>query len=81
MNLKKLQQKNREKYTNEEGLVTIGKYDHEALDQLTLSTVQAVCDEILSLAPGFENQKTGEVTYDVGVQEWRERIINKVRGD
>ena len=35
---------------------------------------EEVVEQILSLAPGFENTKTGEVTYDVGVMEWQARI-------
>jgi len=44
----------------------------------TLQAERQRCDEmvekILSLAPGFKNTKTGEVTYDVGVMEWQARI-------
>jgi hypothetical protein len=34
----------------------------------------AMVAELLALAPGFQNTITGEVIYDVGVQEYMARI-------
>jgi hypothetical protein len=52
-----------------------GKFDAEMdSEQGRDAKAREMVERILKLAPGFENTKTGEVTYDVGVQEYIARI-------
>jgi transcription termination factor NusB len=44
------------------------------INTLIANTLKQVSEEILQVAPGFQNIKTGEVKYDVGVQEYMARI-------
>ena len=55
--------------------------EYDRVEKELTQTIQAerqkreeMVAHILDLAPGFENTKTGEVTYDVGVMEWQARI-------
>jgi hypothetical protein len=70
-----------EEYAREYKVLPMSKHE---LKELLTSYGQQMKEEererILKLAPGFENTKTGEITYDVGVIEWQARI-NSQPGD
>ena len=75
MIIEQLKQTIREKYTNEEGLVDIGKYDHHLLDEIVTSTyLQAVEDCVVHMqrkgydrkfAEDFLNYQSLKQTKDV----------------
>ena len=63
-----------EKWTHEQALQELKEFIAAEIATAIAATEVRVVEEILAMAPGFENTQTGEVTYDVGVMEYMARI-------
>lgn len=73
--LERCQREARKNYQERSGVNENGNFcTFDNLAEIIANTLKQAAEEILRIAPGFENTKTGEVTYDVGVQEYMARI-------